>query len=91
MFEKSNFEGDVKLKIVFIVMNLLGKPPLTRFSQLVNKEKRLFNEKLNEYIYQLPEEWENKIAMDFEIMCNDEIFNENFNPEKFMVFPQFEA
>jgi hypothetical protein len=86
MFSKDDFIGDNKLKICCMVMNLIGKQPLTRFSQLLNKEKRIFNEKLNEYIHQLPEEWENKIATDFELMCNDEIFNENFCPEKFMVF-----
>ena len=86
MFSKDDFSGDNKIKICCMVMNRIGKQPLTRFSQLLNKEKRIFNEKLNEYIHQLPEEWENKIAMDFELMCNDDIFNENFNPEKFMVF-----
>ena len=85
MFERENFNGDVKLKIVCIVMNLLGKPPLTRFSQLLNKEKRLFNEKLNEYIGLLPQEWESKINNDFISMCNDEIFNETFLPEKCLV------
>jgi len=85
MFKKEDFNGDVKLKIVCIVMNLLGKPPLTRFSQLLNKEKRLFNEKLNEYIGLLPQEWETKLNDDFILMCNDEIFNETFLPEKCLV------
>jgi hypothetical protein len=85
MFNREDFNGDVKLKIVCIVMNLLGKPPLTRFSQLLNKEKRHFNEKLNEYISLLPEEWETKINADFISMCNDEIFNETFLPEKCLV------
>ena len=85
MFQKQNFEGDVKLKIVCIVMNMLGKPPLTRFSQLFAKDKRLFNEKLNEYIGLFPEEWETKINNDFILMANDEIFHEGFLPEKCLV------
>ena len=85
MFGKDNFQGDIKVKIVCIVMNMLGKPPLMRFSQLLNKEKRLFNEKLNEYIHQLQEDWETKVSNDFILMCNDEIFNETFLPEKCLV------
>ena len=86
MFDKKDFQGDVKMKIVCIVMNMLGKPPLMRFSQLLNKEKRLFNETLNNYINHLPDEnWETKINDDFIMMCNDEIFNETFLPEKCLV------
>ncbi len=86
MFEKNDFQGDIKIKIVCIVMNMLGKPPLMRFSQLLSKDKRLFNEKLNDYVNHLPEEdWQTKINDDFILMCNDEIFNESFLPEKCLV------
>ena len=86
MFDKMDFQGDAKMKIVCIVMNMLGKTPLMRFSQLLSKDKRLFNEKLNEYINHLPEEdWQTKINNDFMSMCNDEIFNETFLPEKCLV------
>jgi hypothetical protein len=85
MFLKTDFEGDTKMKICVIVMHLIGKPPLTRFNQLLMKEKRLFNEKLNEFIENLPNEWEEKLQNEFHQICNDEIFNENFNAEKYLV------
>jgi len=91
MFSKEDFQGDTKVKIACIVMNRINQPPLKRFSQLLNKDKRLFNEKLNEFIHSLPEQdWLKHVDDQFNTVINDEIFNENFIAEKYDVITQIQ-
>jgi len=63
--------------------------PLTAFKSLRPKEQRRFNEKLNEYIKELPEDkcdWNAKMQDDFNEVCVREIFTEDFDPSKVPVY-----
>lgn len=79
MFHKDDFiKKEVKDKLTVITLSKMGKYPLTDFETLTMKEKRIANEIVNGYISRLPvlrEEWEAKLQQDFNLVCNEEIFN----------------
>ena len=69
---------EIKDKLHVITMSKLNKYPLTDFETLTLKEKRIANEIVNEYISKLPKlnaDWNAKICYDFNLVCNEEIFN----------------
>jgi transcriptional accessory protein Tex/SPT6 len=67
-------------------MTLIDKPPLAHFSDLVGSQKKRFNNALNKYVSELPEEeWEQKITTDFNEIVLDDIMNERFQAEKYYV------
>lgn len=57
-----------------IIMSKRELDPMTDFRQLEPKQKRIFNEVLNEYIRLLPDDFEPTITNDFNLICNEEIF-----------------
>lgn len=72
-----------------IIMDHMDYHPLTPFKSLRPKEQKRFNEKLNEYIKELPEDerdWNAKMQEDFNEVCVREIFTEDFDPSKIPVY-----
>jgi hypothetical protein len=72
-----------------IIMDHMDYYPLTPFKSLRPKEQKRFNEKLNGYIKELPEDerdWNAKMQEDFNEVCVREIFTEDFDPSKIPVY-----
>ena len=85
MFSKEDFTQEVATRLTVIIMTQMGKPPLTSFFSLERSQKTKFNRLLNEYISALPEEWKDKLEADFNLIVNEDILNENFDPSKLHV------
>jgi hypothetical protein len=81
MFGKEDFTGDNVIKLSVICMTKMGKKPLMEFKYLGEREKMKFNKIMNEYISTLGENWFETLSNDFNDICNDEIFGDNFKPE----------
>jgi hypothetical protein len=73
--EDDFLKREVREKLHVITMSKFNKYPLTDFNTLSMKEKRVANEILNEYVKHLPEHWETKLTCDFNLICQEEIFN----------------
>lgn len=67
--------------IQVVLMVQLGKPPLTSFKSLSGGGQKKFNQALNAYIRELPEEWDAKLQEDFNTACNDELYTNKFKAE----------
>ena len=82
MFNHEDFkEHSVRLQV--IIMNKLNKSLLTSFHTLSYREKMKFNILLNQYIQSLPNDnWLDVILEDFNDLCLDNIFTDNFDPSK---------
>jgi len=80
MFSKDDFQGDNLIRLSVIIMCCIGQPPLTSFHDLHSGEKKQFNKALNEFISNLGESWENKLLTEFNEVCQDYLFNDEFNP-----------
>lgn len=80
-FLKEDFVGDNVTRLSVICMVKIGKRPLVDFRTMMEKDKKRFNKVLNEYIASLGDSWESKLLADFNEVCNDEIYNEEFKPE----------
>ena len=78
MFCPDDFlKKEIKDKLHVITMSKLNKYPLTNFETLSIKEKRIANEIVNEYIRKLPplrDDWNAKLTNDFNLICNEDIF-----------------
>tara|TARA_R110002012_G_scaffold158318_4_gene319721 strand:- start:294 stop:590 length:297 start_codon:yes stop_codon:yes gene_type:complete len=85
MFSPNDFANEeTNSKLSVIIMTMFGKPPMTNFHKLLEKEKKKFNGLLNEYIRNLPEkDWLDRINEEYNQICTDEIFTEEFNPKQF--------
>ena len=59
-----------------IINDALGWSPLTNFRELPPAKKRHFNTRLNQYIKDLPEEFEKKIIDDFNLVCHLKVFDD---------------
>ena len=71
----------VEMLQVYIMVQL-NQPPLTSFKSLSGGKQKKFNELLNTYIRELPDEdWESKIQSDFNTACQDELFTQKFKAE----------
>jgi len=79
MFCPDDFlKKEIKEKLQVVTLSKMGKYPLTDFETLSVKEKRVANEIVNEYIRKLPtlsKDWNDKLTYDFNLVCNEEIFN----------------
>ena len=84
-FSSDDFTNDeINAKLSVVVMTMIGKPPMTNFHKMLDKDKRKFNGTLNEYIKNLPkEEWKDILTSQYNHICTDEIFNEQFDPKKY--------
>ena len=67
---------EIREKLHVITMSRFNKYPLTDFNSLSMKEKRVANEILNDYVKHLPVDgWNTKLTCDFNLICQEEIFN----------------
>jgi len=81
MFTPEDFKGETAQRLQVIIMTRMSKHPLTNFKTMMTHEKKKFNKILNQYIAELPDDWEGKVVDDFHSACNEEIFNESFHAE----------
>ena len=92
MFSQNDLRGDIQMKLIAIVMGMLDKYPLTQVNRLSSKERKAFDEHLNDYIHQLSEnDWEEQITNDFNRLCIEKVFTSSFQPEKVAVLPPIES
>lgn len=79
----SKVENVDRLRV--IIMDAMEHYPLKPFKRLKPREQKRFNEKLNDYINNLPDsekEWDLQLQKDFNEVCQREIFTEDFDPNK---------
>jgi len=80
-FSQTDFQNnEIRQKLIVIINDVIGVPPLQPFSKLTTKQTRVFNVKLQEYIANLPENYLEVIDKDFNMVMND-VF-ERFKPEE---------
>lgn len=80
-FSQTDFQNnEIRQKLIVIINDVIGVPPLQPFSKLTTKQTRVFNVKLQEYIANLPENYLEVIDKDFNMVMND-VF-ETFKPEE---------
>jgi len=80
MFTKDDFHKHHQ-QLNVIINDALGWKPLTNFRELSPIKKKVFNQKLNEYIQGLPTDFQTKILNDFNLICQLKIFDE-MRPEE---------
>ena len=80
MFSEEDFNQDNAQRLSVIIMKQMGRSPLQLFRDLPDSQKRKFNRIMNEYIKKLGLNWETKLVDDFNLIVNEDIFNEDFDP-----------
>lgn len=82
-FSKSDFMNpEVSMKLRMVCMEIFDRPVSTPFKNLKAYEQRKFNRILNNYIQSLGEDWRETLTSDFNRVCSEHIFNNEFDPEK---------
>jgi hypothetical protein len=81
-FQQSDFQGDTVTRLGVIIQTKMGNPPLTLFRDMGESQKKKFNRLLNEYVNMLGEDWEKIIQDQFNLICQEDIFVESFDPSK---------
>ena len=84
-FTQTDFENiETRTKIITIMNDSMGIPPLTKISTLTTRQKLTVNVKMNEYLHKLPAEgYLEVIDKDFNLIMSD-VF-EKMNPEEMFV------
>lgn len=87
-FSKDDFENkEVNQKLLTIINDKLRISVLTSFSKLNKRQQAYFNEELNKYILELPEEnYLKKITDDFNLIMSDILTSDDFKPEQQRVY-----
>ena len=70
-----------------IIMHEMEYYPLKTFKQLSNREQKRFNTLHNAYLEKLPDEkadWDLVLQTDFNEVCVNEIFTQDFDPSKIL-------
>ena len=82
-FSMKDFENDeVRLKLLTIINDKLRFNVLKKFSQLSKREQVYFNDEMNKYLRELPEEnYLEKITQDFNKIMHDVLTSEDFKAE----------
>ena len=82
MFSPDDFADTETIRMLStIIMMKIDKKPLTNFHKLSIQDKKRFNETLNDYIKNLPNEnWKEPLTKEYQTIMNTEILNENFKP-----------
>ena len=86
-------QEDFKMKenherLSLIIMKQMGKHPLLAYSSLTDANKKKFNRLLNEYINAITvgdANWRERLKRDADELIAEDIFNEDFKPEKVFV------
>ena len=81
-FQQSNFSGDTVTRLGVIIQSKMGNSPLTQFRDMGESQQKKFNRLLNEYVKMLGEDWEKEIMDQFNLICQEDIFTESFDPSK---------
>ena len=83
-FNQQDFENkEVNLKLLSIINDKLRIDALTPFSKLNKRQQVYFNEELNKYIHDLPDEgYLEVITKDFNKILHDVLTSEDFKPEQ---------
>lgn len=84
-FSQSDFENiEIRTKIITIMNDIIGVPPLTKISSLTKRQLLTINAKMNDYIKNLPEDlYLEKIDKDFNFVMED-VF-EKMKPEEMYI------
>lgn len=84
-FSQTDFENiEIRTKLITIINDSIGVPPLTKISTLTKRQLLTINAKMNEYIKNLPEDFYlEKIDKDFNFVMED-VF-EKMNPEELFI------
>jgi hypothetical protein len=85
MFRKEDFTAETAQRISVIIMKQMNKPPLTSFKALQHSQQGKFNRIMNEYIQSLGNDWQTKLINDFNLIVNEELLTEEFDPAKTFV------
>ena len=83
-FNQNDFsDKEVSLKLLSIVNDKLRIDVLTPFSQLSKRQQVYFNEELNKYIHDLPDEgYLEIITKHFNTIMHDILTSDDFKPEQ---------
>ena len=81
-FQQSDFQGETATRLGVIIQSKMGNPPLMLFRDLGESQKKKFNRLLNEYVSMLGEDWKKIIEDQFNLICQEDIFVESFDPSK---------
>jgi len=84
-FSKDDFNQENATRLMVIIMQRMGKPPLTNFKDLPKTQQTKFNRLMNEYIAGLGEDWEPVLMDEFNTIINEDVMNEDFDPSKVLV------
>jgi len=79
-FSKEDFTQENATRIMVLIMKRMGRPLLTQFKDLPPSQKTKFNRIMNEYIQSLGEDWEKVLLDEFNLLVNEDILNEEFDP-----------
>ena len=84
-FKQTDFDDiETRTKIITIINDSIGVPPLTKISTLTTRQKLTVNVKIIEYIHRLPAEgYLEVIDKDFNLIMSD-VF-EKMNPEEMFI------
>lgn len=81
-FQATDFQGETVTRLGVIIQSKMGNSPLTQFRDMGESQQKKFNRLLNEYVKMLGEDWENVIMDQFNLICQEDIFTESFDPSK---------
>ena len=83
MFSKSDIQGDNLHRLSCIVMSQLGEHPLQHYNYLSYARQKEFENKFDNYIKALPNDWQEVITQDFNEVINRDVFSKGFNPAEY--------
>jgi hypothetical protein len=86
-FGEEDFNRDNAQRLSVIIMPRMRRHPLFSFRELNDRDKKKFNKEMNDYIQNClgGDDWKAKLLHDFNEVCNDELFTDDFSPEKMFV------
>jgi hypothetical protein len=79
-FSKEDFTQENATRIMVLIMKRMGRQLLSQFKDLPHSQKVKFNRIMNEYIQSLGEDWEKVMLDEFNLLVNEDILNEEFDP-----------
>ncbi len=80
-FQQEDFTKENAQKLSAIIMTKMDRHPLSCFGNLNAHSQKKFNRILNEFIRDMPDEWQPYLEDIYNEIINDKVFNETFKPE----------